>query len=144
MRKLIIILGMMLIAFASTAQRNINKTVTVSNYAYLYNTDITLRGNDTILNYAINFQTANKYHYEIAIALDSIASTSSASVQLQGKIWDTDSYSNIGSAIAWAGTSTDTVIKFSEQSTLQTNQYLRLVIDGDSCTVDYIKERIYK
>lgn len=146
MKRKIVLLFVVLLALAvqGMAQTNKNRTVSIDNYAEVYTTDIVLAGNDSLLNFAVNFQTDVEYFYDIVLNLDSTASTSAASVQLQGKLWDSDSYADIGSAVTWAGTSADTTIKFSQHSTAQFYQYLRLVVDGDSCTVDFIKERIWK
>jgi hypothetical protein len=144
MKKLIVIFVLVALATVGYSQRTINRTVTASNYADTYTTDIALLGNDTILNYAINFQTPDKYYYDGVVELKSVAVTKGASVQLQGKLWDSDAYANIGSAVVWAGTTADTTIAFTQHTTLQKLQYLKYVIDGDSATVDFIKTRIWK
>ena len=144
MKKLFVILVFVALATVGYSQRTVNKSVVTPNYADLYNGDIALLGTDTLLTYSINFKTIDKFFYDGVVKLKSTAVTKGASVQLKGKLWDSDSYVDIGTAVVWKGTTADTTIAFTEHTTLQKYQYLQYVIDGDSATVDFIKNRIWK
>lgn len=144
MKKLIVILVFVALATAGYSQHVVNRDVVAPNYADLYNKDISLLGTDTLLTYSINFKTIDKFYYDGVIGFKSVAVTKGASVQLKGKLWDSDDYSNIGTAVVWKGTTADTTIAFTQHTTLQKYQYLQYVIDGDSATVDFVKTRIWK
>lgn len=146
MKKLVGILMLLCIGFVSMAQTNVPFTVNVDNYAAVDNSDRFMSGalGDSIVNYEVNFQTPTPYLYDAVVNLDSMGTDAGAVVTLYGKLWDSDSYSSIGSAVTWAGTSADTTIKFSEHSSDQYYQYLKVGVVGDSCTVDYFKNRIWK
>ena len=144
MKKLLVILVFVALATVGYSQRTVNRNVVAPNYADLYNGDIALLGTDTLLTYSINFKTIDKFFYDGVVKLKSTAATKGASVQLKGKLWDSDSYVDIGTAVVWKGTTGDTTITFTQHTTLQKLQYLQYVIDGDSVTVDFIKNRIWK
>lgn len=146
MKKLIGILILLCVGVISMAQTTVPFTVNVDNYAAVDNSDRFMSGaeGDSIINYEVNFQTPTPYLYDYAVKLDSMGTGAAATISLYGKLWDSDSYTIIGSAIEWAGTSADTTIKFSEHSTKQYNQNIKVVVVGDSCTVDYFKGRIWK
>lgn len=144
MKKFIVILVLVALATVGYSQHAVNKSVASPNYADLYNGDLALLGKDTLLTYSINFKTIDKFYYDGVVKLKSTAVTKGASVQLKGKLWDSDSYANIGSAVVWKGTTADTTIAFTQDTTLQKYQYLQYVIDGDSATVDFVKTRMWK
>lgn len=144
MKKLLVILVFVALATVGYSQRTVNRNVVAPNYADLYNGDIALLGADTLLTYSINFKTIDKFFYDGVVKLKSTAVTKGASVQLKGKLWDSDSYVDIGTAVVWDGTTADTTIAFTQHTTLQKYQYLQYVIDGDSATVDFLKTRIWK
>lgn len=146
MKKLVGILILLCVGVISMAQTNVPFTVNVDNYAAVDNSDRFISGalGDSIINYEVNFQTPTPYLYDAVVNLDSLGTDAGAVVTLYGKLWDSDSYTAIGTAITWIGSSADTTIKFSEHSTKQYYQNIKVEIIGDSCAVDYFKSRIWK
>jgi len=145
MKKLVGILILLCVGVISMAQTNVPFTVNVDNYAAVDNSDRFISGavGDSIINYEVNFQTPTPYLYDYAVKLDSMGTGAGAVVTLYGKLWDSDSYLAIDT-VTWIGSSADTTIKFSERSSDQYYQYLKVGVVGDSCTVDYFKSRIWK
>ena len=145
MKKLVGILILLCVGVISMAQTTVQFTVNVDNYAAVDNSDRFISGalGDSIINYEVNFQTPTPYLYDAVVNLDSLGTDAGAVVTLYGKLWDSDSYLAIDT-VTWIGSSADTTIKFSERSSDQYYQYLKVGVVGDSCAVDYFKSRIWK
>lgn len=148
-RIILLFANLLVIAVVATAQTNttMNKSVNVyaDKYANTYEGDFDLPDGDTLF-YVVNYKTDVEYLYDSEVTLSAMtgAVTYAASVTLQGKLWDSDSFADIGSAVAFAGTQADTTIKFTQHTTAQFYQYLRWVVDGDSVYVDHLKNRVWK
>jgi hypothetical protein len=72
-----------------------------------------ISNNDSIYNIPFNPNSDYPYEYYIRLVLDSISGTPTLdSIILQGKMFSSDSWTDIGSNQTWAGTDGDTTIIF--------------------------------
>lgn len=115
MRKIILLLSCIigLVAF-STAQTNVNKTT--SNYIYTYEgTALDTTGAvGTTWKKAITYEVPDACYYNTAIKLKEITAFT-ATVKLQGKVFNSDAYEDI-TTVTYTGTGTDTTIVFRQDS----------------------------
>ena len=69
-----------------------------------------------------------KLFHNIRVKITEVSATTQTVITLQGKVFDTDTYATIGSAITYKGTGADTTVTFSEASTATTWRYFNVLI----------------
>jgi len=143
MKKLISILFLVAIGFFAVAQGGTDKLDLENTFI-----DWTLTDADTVsgTSSATYVLTVNKHQpttQDVLVVLDSI-DVPGVTVQLKGKKFLESSYTNIGSAVEWAGTSADTTIEISN-STANRYRYLGLTVTATTgkAQVTTLKEKVY-
>jgi len=93
--------------------------------------------------YALEINKQHPTTQDVLLTLDSIDAPA-VSVQLKGKKFSENDYSNIGSAVEWAGTSADTTITISN-ATANRYRYIGLTVTATSGKAQLIKlkEKVY-
>lgn len=139
-----------MVSFALTAQTV--KTTTLPRNIYFVNyTGVaadTLGVGQTTWGYEVNLNKADGYFYNIRVKISdkTTGGAGVGTIKLQGKHFNTDSYSDI-TTISWTGVgSTDTIAPFSQITTKQYYRYLKILVTrtGGLIKVDYIKESLKK
>lgn len=132
MKKLIFIFVLMFLAAVGYSQRYVTLTPEATYGS------VTLPATETITGVgAFTYELfANKHvksTQDLKISLDSLK-TPRASVQMKGKKFASDAYTNIGDAVAWKGTSSDTAIVISN-STANRYRYYAVTVTADTTGV---------
>jgi hypothetical protein len=136
MKKLILFFSIVLIAFAGEAQRT---ALMPSNNTFYSNRIVTA---DSIKNAGVKtwiLETARHqpFTYDVQMKIDTVttpAASSGVSIQLVGKKFANDAWSNVGSAVVWKSlvahtVGKDTTITWSGTTTVR-YRYLGLVVTG--------------
>lgn len=141
MKKFLIILVLAVVAMAANAQ-TYNIAFSGKTYA-VQNTDYTVT-NTTAVNliwFAANdFPTTQDY----LIQLDSVSGNhTNVAVALYGAKFASGSYSSIGSAVNWKGTTADTTIIISN-ATANRYRYYKVVVTGTGTGVSKVDSQEFK
>ena len=136
MKKLILFFSIVLIAFAVEAQRT---ALMPSNNTFYSNRIVTA---DSIKNTGVKtwiLETARHqpFTYDVQMKIDTVttpAASSGVSIQLVGKKFANDEWTNVGSAVVWKSlvayeVGADTTITWSGTTTVR-YRYLALVVTG--------------
>jgi hypothetical protein len=135
-----------LIAFvACKADAQTTKAKTLNNTQYVFEdaTDYSLStSGDSVLTYTFLANKADDLFYDIQVKLDSVSGTPDYDVDLKGKVFANDSWTDLETDVTWDGTSSDTTILFQEHSTAEFHRYFQLQINGQASTGAAIVDRV--
>jgi len=136
MKKLLLVT--MLFAFAFAQAQTI---LPVKTYIYTYTgvaTD-TVGSGTTTWNKAIQLNKLDGLYYNAKVKVSDVVDGAACTVKLQGKIFSTDSYTDI-STVTWTGAGTDTTILFTQNSNKVYYRYLNFLVTrtAGKLKVDYI------
>jgi len=136
MKKLLLVT--MLFAFAFAQAQTI---LPVKTYIYTYTglaTD-TVGSGTTTWNKAIQLNKLDGLYYNAKVKVSDVVAGAACTVKLQGKIFSTDSYTDI-STVTWTGAGTDTTILFTQNSSKVYYRYLNFLVTrtAGKLKVDYI------
>jgi hypothetical protein len=127
MKKLFLILFISVMGISVMAQRSHLASVDETYWNVSLTAADTVSGTDAeTWVYIINKHQPTTQ--SVTVTLDSLSAPGS-SVQLKGKIFSGENYSNIGSAVTWSGTSSDTTFTISN-STANRYRYIALTVTG--------------
>ena len=129
MKKLVLLLIMALCAFTmSFAQASKTGTISTGNSYVDFTFASTDVINGTTTTYSVIVKAPQDYAsiQNVYLKLDSV-STPRATVQLQGQLFDSNAYVNIGSAVSWHGNHRDTSIYISNATANYYRNYKVLV-----------------
>lgn len=144
MKKILSILVMLIIVLVSASTMTqaqdkkytfkVNKSLnSVSTYApvshFRFTVDDTVTNNDSTYSIVITLNQDYPVFYDIRHKLDSTSGTPNTTVYLESRKFDSDAWSAV-SDLTWAGTSTDTTLKWTENSTAKFIRQLRLRHNG--------------
>lgn len=137
------VLVVMVLVFASTITQaqdksysfKLNKSLNIyNNYApvshFNFTEDDSIDAVDSLYSIVLTLNQTYPIKYNIRHKLDSVSGTPTTTVYLQGRVFTSDSWSAI-SNVYWAGTSSDTTITFTENSTAKFYRQLRIYHDAD-------------
>ncbi len=143
MKRLILIITVLFMSAVAMAQGG-TAGLNVENTFYQW----TLSDADTVsgtsaATYALEINKQHPTTQDVLLTLDSIDAPA-VSIQLKGKKFAENDYSNIGSAVEWAGTSEDTTITISN-ATANRYRYIGLTVTATSgkAQLTKLKEKIY-
>jgi hypothetical protein len=150
MRKIIILLLVALL-FACKVDAQTAKAKTLNSSQWYYGDDsnysLAITG-DSVLTYTFTLNKPDDILYDIQISLDSVSGTPDYDVDLKGRVFSDDSWTDLETDVTWDGTSSDTTILFQEHSTAEFMRYLQVQINGQAgtgaATVDKIELKIWK
>jgi len=131
---LVAILFLSLCACAS-GQDTKSKILSKAQSYYADATDVDLvNTGDTVFYYTFTLNKTQEQLYDYQVNIDSVSGTPNYKVQLYGRLFESDSWSAIGSAVEWLGTGADTTIIISEHSTAVFYRQLQARITGQAGT----------
>jgi hypothetical protein len=150
MKKFLLIIAFIVGVFAMQAQ-------TVKSYMYpagTYTKTYTGMAADTLgvgqttwgYEMEVNKPDGLFYNTRVKVSDKTTGANGVATVKLQGKYFDTDSYSDI-TTVTWTGVgSTDSIIPFQNVSTKNYYRYIKVLVTrtGGMLKVDYIKNSFKK
>lgn len=99
-------------------------------------------GSDSTMTYTITANKADDLFYDVAIELDSLSGTPSFTCDLKGKVFENDAWSDLETDIVWAGTSSDTTVRFQEHSTAEFMRYFQVQVNGGAATGSALVDKI--
>lgn len=132
MKKLIVFFAIMLFGAVAFGQRSISLSPEVTYGSHMLPATETITGVGSF-TYEVFANKHVKTTQDLKIVLDSLK-TPRASVQLKGKKFASDAYTNIGTATAWKGTSSDTSIIVSNTSANR-YRYYAVTVTSDTTGV---------
>lgn len=149
MRKIIILLLVTLL-FACKVDAQTAKTKTLNSSQWFYSDDsnysLAITG-DSVLTYTFTLNKPDDVFYDIQIKLDSVSGTPDYDIDLKGKVFSADSWSDLETDVTWDGTSSDTTILFQEHSTAEFYRIFQLQVNGQAgtgaATVDKVELKIW-
>jgi len=131
MKKLIGLLFLLALCLSSFAQ---DKAVTFSNnetyFDFTFDAGDTISNNDTLYSIEININQHYKSCQNVYIDIDSVSGTPTMDISLQGRVFSTDTWTTIGSAVSWAGTG-DTTFSIANATAKRYRLY-RILFDANS------------
>lgn len=150
MKKYIVLIAAFLfIAFSSFSQTAKTKTLNTDQWYYGddSNYSLTIEG-DSVLTYTITLNKAEDVFYDIKLNLDSVSGTPDYDVDLKGRIFTGDAWSDLETDVTWDGTSSDTTITFQEHTTAVFYRQIQLQINGKTgtgaATLDSFELKLWK
>lgn len=146
-----IIAVILITAFACRvdAQNTRSKTLQSSVW-YVKNADnVSLStSGDSVAYYTVLLNKADDVFYDVQIQLDSVSGTPDYDIDLKGKVFADDSWTDLETDVTWDGTSSDTTILFQEHSTAVFHRYIQLQVNGQAgtgaATIDKIEIKVWK
>ncbi|HRY33404.1 MAG TPA: hypothetical protein P5531_10600 [Bacteroidales bacterium] len=96
-----------------------------------FSTRDTITDNDTLYTVDYDLNKAMPVKYNVAVKLTKVSGAPLVVASLQGKVFSTDTWTNITS-VTWHGSSSDTTIKYTQNSTAQYYRFLRLQFDANT------------
>lgn len=139
--KTIFLLLISALLFASAcdvnAQITRTKTMSASTWIDTYEgrTKDTVSVNaDSVFYYVLTANKADDLFYDIKIALDSLGATPNYVIDLKAKVFPDDDWTSLETDVTWTGTSSDTTIRFTEQTTAEFYRIFRVEINGQAGT----------
>ena len=135
MKKLVILSVLLLSAFAANAQITKNASLRADVWFLDVTADYSLStSGDSVLTYTVLLNKPVDVFYDVQIELDSVSGTPDYDIDLKGKVFPNDSWSDLETDVTWDGTSSDTTILFQEHSTSVFYRYLQLQVNGQAGT----------
>jgi len=150
MKKIVLLLFVaLLFACNVDAQTAKSKTLNSSQWYYGDDTNYSLAiTGDSVLTYTIKLNKADDVFYDIQVVLDSVSGTPDYDVDLKGKVFEDDAWSDLETDVTWDGTSSDTTILFQEHSTAEFYRIIQLQVNGQAATgaatVNKVELKIWK
>ncbi len=150
-RYIFILIAVFSLLACANAQIEKNKTFSSNRWVVedeLSSSDTlgTLAG-DSVLTYTIKANKPDDLFYDVNIELDSISGTPDFLLDLKGKVFENDAWTDLETDIAWKGTSSDTTVVFQEHSTAVFMRYFQVQVNGQASTgtarVDKISLKIW-
>lgn len=89
---------------------------------------------DSVYYWTIKLNKPVEVLYDVQVELDSLSGTPDYDVDLKGKVFDNDSWTDLETDVTWDGTSSDTTILFQEHSTAVFVTQLQLQVNGQAGT----------
>ena len=127
MKKLVLVLIFGLFVFGAMAQRSYTLPENETYWPVSLTAADTITGNAAV-SWTLAVNKHNKLTQSVYVKLDSISS-SNVSVQLKGKAFAGEAYSNIGSAVTFKGTQADTAFVIAN-TTANRYRYLQITVTG--------------
>ena len=132
-----ILLVAILVFVSCQADAQATKVKTLRTTQWLYedanNVSLSTSG-DSVLYYTITLNKPDDLFYDVQINLDSVSGTPDYDVDLKGKVFEGDSWTDLETDITWDGTSSDTTILFQEHSTAVFMRIIQLQVNGQAST----------
>lgn len=147
MKKIAILLfAIFAFSFAQAQDKAVTLNNTIYYYAYSGLAADTISNNDSIWEAQVLVNKAEPVKYSMTMKLDSVSGTIGAYIFLQGKVFDTDTYTAIDT-VTWSGTSSDTTFTFSQVTTAKYYRYFKIKVDSRTGTekmkINYIKFKFW-
>ena len=143
MKKLFILLVFVIGALAVNAQEAKSTTLRSDVWFLDVTGDISLStSGDSVLTYTVLLNKPTDVFYDVQIELDSVSGTPDYDIDLKGKVFVNDDWSDLETDVTWDGTSSDTTILFQEHSTSVFYRYLQLQVNGQAGTGAATVDRI--
>jgi hypothetical protein len=126
MKKFVVLLLLMIACF--TIQAQYSKTLGVGEYGIGYTglAKDTVSATDTAFTYEYTVNKATPLFYNIACKVLKV-SAGSCSISIQGRIFNTDAYTNI-TTYTFAGSQADTTVVFTQNTTAQFYRTYRIKV----------------
>jgi len=145
---LILIVVMFMFACQAIGQTAKSKTLNGTQWYYGDDSNYSLAiTGDSVLTYTITLNKAEDVFYDVQVTLDSVGGTPSYILDLKGKVFTDDTWSDLETDVAWTGTSSDTTILFQEHSTAEFYRIIQLQVNGQTATgaatVDKVEVKIW-
>jgi hypothetical protein len=145
-----IILLMVIALFACKANGQTTKAKALNSTQWYYGDDsdysLAITG-DSTLTYTITLNKPDDVLYDVQVTLDSVGGTPSYVMDLKGRVFTDDTWSDLETDVTWYGTSTDTTILFQEHSTAVFYRQIQLQVNGQAATgaasVDKVEVKIW-
>ena len=127
MKKLILVLVLGLFVFGAMAQRSYTLPENETFWPVALTAADTIT-DDAAVSWTLAVNKHNKLTQSVYVALDSL-NAANVSVQLKGKAFAGEAYTNIGTAVKFAGTQADTSFVIAN-TTANRYRYLQLTVTG--------------
>jgi len=125
----------LLAACEADAQSTPSKTLSSTQYYYGDDANYSLTtAGDSVLNYTILINKPGAVYYDVQLNLDSVSGTPSYVLDLKGKVFASDPWTDLETDVTWVGSSSDTTVLFQEHSTAQFYRYIQLQVKGQAGT----------
>jgi len=136
MKKILILLVVVsFVACKAKGQTVKTKALNYQQWFYGDDSDYSLStSGDSVLTYTITLNKATDVLYDVQIVLDSVSGTPDYDIDLKGKVFENDAWSDLETDVEWDGASADTTILFQEHSTAVFYRYLQLQVNGQAGT----------
>lgn len=149
MKRIVILIFSLVLVVGAMAQTTKTKALSTNQWYYSDDSNYSLSTDgDSVLTYTFTLNKADDVLYDVQIALDSIGGTPNYVLDLKGKVFEDDDWSDIETDVEWTGTSADTTILFQEHSTAVYYRYIQLQVNGQASTgaaqVDKVELKIWK
>ena len=139
MKKLIILFAFIFIAIAINAQ---DKTITPNslrwkaeyetsfdNNRFNFDSGDTISNNDQLYSIEVDLLYPYPVKFESNFTLDSVSGDPNVALYIQERMFGTDSWTDLDT-ITWAGTSTDTTIKYTYTTSVLYAKFIRFYFDA--------------
>lgn len=149
MKKLLFVLTL-IVAFIVSANAQVKQVTLKKDQSVLeVTTDYSLStAGDSVLTYTVLANKFDDLFYQIQVELDSVSGTPDYDIDLKGKVFENDAWSDLETDVTWDGTSSDTTITFTETSTAEFYRYFQLQVNGQAgtgaATVDRIDFKFWR
>lgn len=136
MKKYIIILVVALLCACGVDAQTVKaKSLNASQWYYGDDSNYSLAiTGDSVLTYTITLNKPDDVLYDVQVTLDSVSGTPDYVIDLKGRVFNDDSWSDLETDVAWKGTSSDTTILFQEHSTAVFYRQIQLQVNGQAGT----------
>lgn len=135
MKNIILLLVTVLFAFNLNAQTVKAKALNSTQWYYSDDSDYSLAiTGDSTLTYTITLNKPDDVLYDVQVTLDSVGGTPDYVVDLKGRIFTDDTWSDLETDVTWSGSSSDTTILFQEHSTAVFYRQIQLQVNGQAGT----------
>lgn len=144
-----IILLTLLISVNAFAQLSVIKVLSPDVTYYSDDTDYSLSvSSDSTLTYTITTNKANPLFYNVRIDMDSVSGTPNYTFDLKGKVFESDAWTDLEDDITWTGTSSDTTIKFTQNTTSEFMRIFQIQVNGLAGTgaadIDRVQFKVFR
>lgn len=135
MKSIFILLITLFVAFNVSGQTAKAKTLNGEQWYYADDSDYSLAiTGDSTLTYTITLNKADDLLYDVQITMDSVGGTPNYVLDLKGRVFTDDSWSDLETDVTWTGTSSDTTVLFQEHSTAVFYRQIQLQVTGQAAT----------
>ncbi len=150
MKKIVVLFVIMMLAVAAFAQRAIMMPPNSTFVANRIEAADTVSGT-AVKTYVLETTRNKPFTYDIQVKLDSLsvpAANSGVSVQLMGKKFENDAWSNVGSAVVWSSLAVyergaDTTFTISETTAVRW-RYLAVKVTGEGTQKTKVSRVVWK